>query len=210
MIKFRQKSFNEIIDGAWKGGAAGLTMGTTLAGAGLRINNVPGAAKFVSKSDGPWPVLAAGTIIGAALGALVGTAKEINKYISQAGTDNRLMKGILRGLKSQGYVEGKNFTRDPKTANLLKTKICIAFTRDAADFKILINMEGDPKLKSLSDKIIRKLPSSARARHQQASNKFNDIEIVTMSQAKSNIELITGLTTNFIEGGYPVYLVEVG
>lgn len=208
MIKFRQKAFNEIADGAWKGGVAGFSIGGALAAGGLRIKDVPGVAKFVPGGDKPWTTTACGAIIGAALGALVGTAKEINKAVSNSNADNRLMNGVLKNLNK--YQEGKDFTRDPKTATLLKTKVCIAFTRDAANFKVLVNTEGDKKLKALNEKVIRRLPSNIQARHQQASNKFNEIEITTISHASSNIELVTGLISGFIDGGYPVYIIEVG
>lgn len=213
MIKFRQKAFNEIADGAWIGATTGISVGTALATGGLKLTNVPGVAKFVPKdkdswANQKWATAVSGAIVGAALGALVGTVKEINKAVSRSNTDNRLMSKVLKGLNK--FKEGQDFTRDPKIATLLKTKICIAFTKNAAEFKVLVNTEGDKKLKALSEKVIRKLPTNVQARHQQASNKFNEIEITTISHASSNIDLVTGLVTDFIENGYPVYIIEVG
>ena len=214
MIRFRQKSFNDIVDGAWKGGVLGASIGTVLAGGGgLRLNNAPGVSKLMpagkdSWAGKPWAVTVGGTIVGASLGALVGTIKEINKIINRSGADSRLMKGILKELRS--YKNGVDYTTDPKTANSLRTKVCIAFTKNAAEAKILVNMEGDRRLKDLSDKLTRRFPSNVRVRYQQATNKFNEIEITTISDAPSNIRLISSLVSGYIDGGYPVYLVEVG
>lgn len=211
MIKFRQKAFNEIADGAWKGAAAGLSLGTILGSGGLKLTNTPGVSKLVPKSgwaDQRWSTSVAGAIVGAALGTLVGTVKEVDKIISGRTADARLMKKVVEGLK--GFEEGKDFTRDPKTATLLRTKVCIAFTRNAAEFKVLVNTEGDKRLKSLSEKVIRKIPTNVQTRHQQASNKFNEIEITTVSRIQENAGLVIRLVTEFIEGGYPVYIIEVG
>lgn len=212
MIKFKQKSFNEIFDGAWKGGVLGAGAGTALGAGGLTLGDLETGKliKFQNKSyrDKPWAVTVGGVLVGAALGALVGTIKEINKVVNRKGTDSRLMADVLKGLEK--YKEGKDYTRDPKTANNLQTKVCIAFTKNAADFKVLVNVAKDGKLKALSERIINKLPKNIKSSRHQASDKFNEIEIATVSDASSNVSLITGLVVDFIQGGYPVYIVEVG
>lgn len=155
-------------------------------------------------------IMGASTLIGAALGALFGAVKDINSKISRLGADNRLMSDVLKELKRKSFKEDIDFTRDPKLANDLKTKVCILITRDAANLKTVINTVNDPKLKKLSDKITRGLTANAQVRHNQTSNKYNEITISTISNCPSNVKTITELATGFIKAGYPVYLVEVG
>lgn len=94
-------------------------------------------------------IMGASTLIGAALGALFGAVKDINSKISRLGADNRLMSDVLKELKRKSFKEDIDFTRDPKLANDLKTKVCILITRDAANLKTVINTVNDPKLKTL-------------------------------------------------------------
>lgn len=155
-------------------------------------------------------ILGASTIIGAALGALLGAVKDINSKLSRLGADNRLMSDVLKELKRKSFKEDIDFTRDPKLANDLKTKVCILITRDAANLKTVVNTVDDPKLKRLSDKITRGLTAKAQVRHNQTSNKYNEITISTISNCPSNVKTVTELATGFIKAGYPVYLVEVG
>ena len=43
-----------------------------------------------------------------------------------------------------------------------------------------------------------------------ASNKYNEINLSTISKTSSNINEAVALISQFIDGGYPVYIVEVG
>lgn len=155
-------------------------------------------------------ILGTSTLIGAALGALFGAIKDVNSKLSRFGADNRLMSDVLKELKRKSFKEDIDFTRDPKLANDLRTKVCILITRDAANLKTVVNTVDDPKLKQLSDKIVKGLTGKAQVRHNQTSNKFNEITISTISNCPSNVKTVTELATGFIKAGYPVYLVEVG
>jgi len=150
------------------------------------------------------------TIIGAALGALVGAVKDINKKISQSDADNRLMKGVISDLSNAGYVEDLDYTRDPKRANIMKCTVCIVVTKNGADFNMLVNTIKNPKLQRLTDRILKGLSGKYQIRSNNASNKYNDINISTISNANQNRRTIVEIATGFLKEGYPVYLVEVG
>ena len=179
-------------------------------------DNLVGKSFTPSESSGFQKLLAVGTttLIGAALGAIIGAVREIDKKISHHNANNdRLMHDILKELKSLGYREGTQFTRDRNQANLLKTKVCVVITRDAAQFNMLVNTNSinDRKLESLTNKILRGLPSSVQVRKNNlASNKYNEINLSTISKTSSNINEAVALISQFIDGGYPVYIVEVG
>ena len=68
-------------------------------------------------------ILGASTLIGAALGALLGAVKDINSKLSRLGADNRLMSDVLKELKRKSFKEDIDFTRDPKLANDSLTKL---------------------------------------------------------------------------------------
>lgn len=150
------------------------------------------------------------TLIGAALGALVGVVREIDKRVSRTTANDRLMADIESELKKKGYKEGIHYTRDPETANLLKTKVCIVATRNGANFRALINTIDDKKLKATTDKIIKGLTGPAQVRNNLASNRYNEITISTISNTSHNVKTVSEIALGFIKAGYSVYLVEVG
>lgn len=200
MIKFREKDFsNYIVNDAIKGASIGATAGALTSG---RVKKVP----FFKEGK---MLAGAGAIIGAALGALVGTARQLNEHFNRKGADNRLMAPILRELNKKYYREDQDYTRDPKKANLLGTKVCLVISSDGSDFKMLVNTADDPELRNLSRKLSKNIPT-AQVSTNFASNKYNEIQISTVRDVRSNLNAVLSVVDGFIQAGYPVYLVEVG
>lgn len=200
MIKFREKDFsNYIVSDAIKGASIGATAGALASG---RIKKVP----FFKEGN---MLAGAGAIIGAALGALVGTARQLNEHFNRKGADNRLMAPILRELGKKYFREDQDYTRDPKRANILGTKVCLVLSSDGSDFKMLVNTVDDPELRNLSKKLSKNIPS-AQVTTNFASNKYNEIQISTVRDIRSNLNAVLSVVIGFIQAGYPVYLVEVG
>ena len=207
MIEFRQKNFgilSDITTGASLGGSAG-SIGAWF----RRKGNGSEAGKQEAWRDA-LKISIAGTIIGAALGALVGGIKEISTQVNRKNTvDRRLMSKVIEYLKKDGLKEGIDFTKDPKTATSLKTKVCVVISKVSGELRISVNLVSDPKLKTVSDEIIKRLPNIA-ASTEKMSDKFNDITITSISDASADAGLVVGVVEKFIHSGYPVYLVEVG
>ena len=208
MIKFRRKDFSILSDTI-----AGASIGTTVGTIAL--------PKFVGKKDKKQAdteifkkriaFLAASTILGAGLGALVGIIKESDKFINRKSTvDNRLMDRIVDDLEKTGFKEGENFTRDPKTADRLKTPVSIAITRNSGELRLLVNTVADNKLRTLTKKIVKTLPNSSVV-HEESKNRYNEFSLTTISDGSgADVGLIAGICERFIREKYPVYLVEVG
>ena len=215
MVKFRQKDFSiksDIISGATLGASTGLIASKLVGNSLIK----PGLKKFFPKAGklNDWDTsvitMGAGTVIGAGLGLIAGLIKESSKAINRHNTvDDRLMQTVVDNLKKSGLKEGKDFTRDPKTASDLKTKVCIIITKVSNDLKLLINTVADNKLKTVSNNVVKNLPNTGTVT-KNMSDKFNDITISTISDSSADAGLITGIAENFIHNGFPVYLVEVG
>jgi hypothetical protein len=223
MIKFKQKDFsNYIVSDAVKGATIGAAVGSVIGGGAapekLPVKFLPGAKEYNNLRHGKkdtegkikqqLAIMGTSVILGAALGALLGTVKEIDKHVSQGNADNRLMGSVIKELEKKGYKEGQDFTRDPKQATTFK--VCIVLTRDGANLRLLVNVVKDPKLKQTTDKVIRSLTGKPQVRNNTASNKYNEISISTISNTPSNIKTVTELASGFIKAGYPTYIVEVG
>ena len=224
MIKFKQKDFsNYIVSDAVKGATIGAAVGSVIGGGAAPeklpvVKFLPGAKKYNNLRHGKkdtegkikqqLAIMGTSVILGAALGALLGTVKEIDKHVSQGNADDRLMGSVIKELEKKGYKEGKEFTRDPKQASTFK--VCIVLTRDGANLRLLVNVIKDPKLKQTTDKVIRSLTGKPQVRNNTASNKYNEISISTISNTPSNIKTVTELASGFIKAGYPTYIVEVG
>jgi len=199
MIEFRQKSFG-IFTNAMAGAGTGFTLGT-----------IVGKAIF-EKGDEQHQNIAmlSGLIAGAALGALAGVIdKQRTRFNRKTTVDSRLMDTIVENLRKDNFKEGKDFTRDPKIANQLKTKVCICISRVSGDLRILINMVSDPKLQGLAKGLVNNIPNKS-AVNERTSDKFNDITITTISDSSMDAGLVTGVAERFIHSGYPIQLVEVG
>jgi len=206
MIKFRQKQFGiaeDVISGAKVGGIAG-TIATKL----------PTFKKGNKDWINDWPrnlsIIGGGTVIGAALGLVVGLVKEADTKINRSLTvDRRLMQNVIDNLKRDGFKEGIDYTRDPKIANDLKTKVCIVISKSSNNLHLLVNTVADAKLKTVTNGMVKNIPNTA-AVNTKLSDKYNDISISAISDSSADTGLITGISEYFIRHKYPIYLVEVG
>ena len=208
MIEFRQKQFG-IVSSVRNGAAIGATVGTLATKLPI-IKNLP----IFKKKDDNWKtelsIIGGGTIIGAGLGLLVGLTKDISTRVNRATTvDARLMQGVIENLKKDGFKEGIDYTRDPKTANDLKMKVCIVISKSSGNMQLLVNTVADTKLKTVALNMAKNIPNTATV-NTKLSDKYNDISISTISDSSANIGLVTGIAEYFIRSKYPVYLVEVG
>lgn len=218
MITFRRKDFSILSDtvkGAIIGGNVA-TLSLPLSGKDAKNIKYEGSNPTFRKLNTLSPfakrlgVVAAGTLVGAALGALVGTIKKGDEAISRKLTvDNRLMDRVVEDLKKTGFKEGSDFTRDPKTADSLKSAISVAITRNSGELRLLVNTIADNKLKDITKNIIRNLPNSS-AVTEESKSRYNEISITTISDGTADVGLIAGICEKFIRNKYPVYLVEVG
>ena len=209
MIEFRQKNFGILSDIT-----TGAAVGGTAAGIGSLFRKKFWRDKDNKNNESLFRsdlfLTTSGVVVGAALGALVGGIKEISTRINRKNTvDRRLMSKVVEYLKKDGLKEGIDFTKDPKTATSLKTKVCIVISKVSGELRISVNLASDPKLKTVSDEIIKRLPNMA-ASTEKISDKFNDITITSISDASADAGLVVGVVEKFIHSGYPVYLVEVG
>ena len=217
MIKFRQKDFSLFSSMLTRAGKfAGYGASITGLGAGMRIGfrkASEGSGKKTTIND--WgPEAFHSTVVGAGLGALIGAligAGEwaITKYDRATTVNVRLMKSVVDALKKAGLKEGQNFTRDPKEASRMKTKVCIAVSRVDGDTKIAINQISDGKLKDINNDLIKNIPNTSAVTERQ-SDRFNDIVITSISDSSADVGLIAGIAERYIHSGYPVYLIEVG
>ena len=146
------------------------------------------------------------TLLGAALGALVGTIRTMAD--DNRRPQERLTKQILPRLRSKGMVEGKDFTLDPKKANEIPTKVCIVLSSVNNELQTVINTKDDPKLKKTVDSVVRKTPGRTQVSTQ--NNRFNEITITTEKNTAANVNQVVSIIESFVESGYPVYIVEVG
>lgn len=155
-----------------------------------------------------WAFGIGATILGAALGAIVGAIRTGAEKYSQRNTNQRLLKRILPILKSKGYVEGKDFTMDPKRANEIPTKVCIVLSSASGELQTVINSRDDRNLRSLVKQISSKHPRTTQSTTQ--NDKFNEITITTEKNTAANVSQVVSIIESFVENGYPVYIVEVG
>ena len=205
MIKFRQKDFSflgKIVSGASLGSAIAATANKFGVTVPIKFRGKDTTLQGSS-------LIGAGALIGSALGVLAGSIIEGSNLISRKTADRRLMSMVVDDLKKTGFKEGQDFTRDPKRANEIKTRVCLVITRNSGDLRVLINTVSDPKLKELVDKTTRNIPNMS-ALTRKASDKFNEITITTISDSSADVGLIAGLAEKFIRAKYPVYLIEVG
>lgn len=220
MIKFRRKDFSIVSDtlaGAKAGAFIG-TLGSAFTPKSIGIDKKVDSSKTIKFKSGynsldkfkqSSLVVGATTIVGAALGALVGVVKAADRAISRSNVDNRLMQTIVDNLKKLSFKEGTDFTRDPKTADRLRTKVGIVVTKSSGELRILINVFSDNKLRDLTSEVTRTLPNTSVIT-KTASNKYNEISVSTISDGSADAGLVTGVCELYIRSGYPVYLVEVG
>jgi len=195
MIEFRQKDFSFLSS----------TLG--MASTGATIGG--GYGLFRAKQKAPIYSIQ-GFLAGAALGALLGVLDDQRtKFNRKRTVDNRLMKTVVENLKKDNFKEGQDFTRDPKRASELKTRVAIYISRVSGDLRIGINMISDSRLQELAKDLVKNIPNKS-AVNERTSDRFNDIVITTISDSSMDAGLVTGVAERFIHSGYPVQLVEVG
>lgn len=202
MIKFKQKSYSDlVISSTLDGLKVGTGIGTALAGMFKSSKN--------TKNVNPFLVVGGGALVGAALGALAGKMKESEVKKSRINAGVRLFEAVVDNLKKIGFKEGRDFTQDPKMANILKTKVCIVVSRSRSGIRMLINTIDDPELKEITDQIQGSLGRSTITT-EKANNKYNELTITTLSSSGNDSVFVTKIIESFIRRGYPVYIVEVG
>ena len=232
MVKFKEKNFGLLGDMA-KGAAIG-----TAVGGGMTKFYLGGKKSKIikfgdKKSDDKTPEATeastekpktrrvelnaqvgaiAGAVVGAALGAIASGIKAATYYINRKKTvDNRLMGDVVKSLEKRGHKEGMSFTRDPRKADLLKTKVSIVIYKYSEELRIVVNSMSDPKLDKISQGLAEKLAESRKAVYnEEISGKYKDLKITAISDPSTDAEVISWVASTFIENGYPVYLVEVG
>lgn len=219
MIVFRQKDFS-ILSSTVHGAGIGGTIG----GLGTIFRPRPKKSGEFKTEDGHFDEraakdanntyrlknVAAGMLVGAALGAIWGSIKEISKKVNRAKTvDARIMEKVLRGLKASGLKEGVDFTRDPKQANAMKTRVCIVISKYSGELKLMINVVKDSKLEQTATQIVKNIPNTSNV-VTRTGDRYNDIIVSTISDASADPGLICGIVEKFVHSKYPVYLVEVG
>lgn len=207
MIKFRQKDFS-ILSDTLKGAGMGATVGSIAAG-GLKFKAFKDTTLGKLNEDNPLSIVGGGILLGAALGALAGSIKKIDLSISRSKANKRLFSTVLDNLKRLGFKEGSDYTQDPKMATLLKTKVCIVVSRSSDNLELLINTVSDPKLKSISNDIVKNLPSTS-VTTEKRNDRFNELLISTISSNNGDAGFVTGIAESFIRNGFPVQLIEVG
>ena len=201
--KFKRKDFSlsdDMIRGAGIGGGVGTLSGIVSRAADGGRGNLGRALVFMG----------AGSIVGAALGALHHAIKKGSDISNRRATvDARLMTSVVDDLKASGFKEGVHFTRDPKKADELKSRVSIVISRSSGEMNLIINMVADDRLKDLTKDMITRLPNSS-AVTTKMEDKYNEITITTIEDNSANAGLVAGICNYFIRSKYPVYLVEVG
>lgn len=203
--KFRIGYYSSFVDDIWSGTMKGLGVGGLINGVAL------GAAAIEKKG---WTVKQAfkavgySVLIGAALGLVLGVTKKIAEASSRNKTNQRVINTVTKLLKNKGFEENKDFTTDPKTADLEKTKVTVLVNRGNGDLKLALNVISDEKLEKVCNKIVSDLPDKSKTMTKE-SNRYNEIMITTLSSGNDAV-VISGIIEKFIRAGYPVYMIEVG
>ena len=201
IFSIREKSYGAITNSAWKGAAAGGTLG-----AGLVLPYMSIAQTGTPRAKAMVPLV--GAALGGLAGSLWGVIKTLDTKISQSGTGHKLIEEVIKNLKRAGFKEGQQWTCDPKKATLMKSKVCVVLSQSADNTGILVNMANDQKLKEISEEIINTLPTGFRET-EKMSDRFNEIQISSFPD-KTDATYIFTVLEKFIKRGFPVYLIEVG
>lgn len=205
--KFRIGYYSNFTEDIFGGAAKGLGVGTLIAG-------IAQTAAITAKKSNEWGVNRAlktvgySVLIGASLGLVFGITKKIAEDISRKGANQRIINTVCRLLKNRSFEENKDFTKDPKYADLEKTKVAILVNRSNGDLKLALNVYSDEKLEKVCTGIINSLPSKSKSMTKE-SNRYNEIIITTLSDGNDAIK-IADIAEKFIRAGFPVYLIEVG
>lgn len=203
--RFRIGYYSSFVDDIWSGTMKGL-------GVGGLINGIALGAAAIDKKG--WTVKQAfkavgySVLIGASLGLVLGVTKKIAEVSSRNKTNQRVINTVTKLLKNKGFEENKDFTTDPKTADLEKTKVTVLVNRGNGDLKLALNVISDEKLEKVCNRVVSELPDKSKTMTKE-SNRYNEIMITTLSSGNDAI-VISGIIEKFIRAGYPVYMIEVG
>jgi hypothetical protein len=203
--KFRIGFYSSFTEDIWGGTMKGL-------GVGGLINGIALGAAAIDKKG--WSVKQAfkavgySVLVGASLGLVLGITKKIAEISSRNKTNQRVINTVTKLLKNKGFEENKDFTTDPKTADLEKTKVTVLVNRGNGDLKLALNVISDEKLEKVCNKIVSELPDKSKTMTKE-SNRYNEIMITTLSSGNDAI-VISGIIEKFIRAGYPVSMIEVG
>lgn len=226
MIKFKQKKFSKFVDDAIVGGKIGGAIGTLVTYPDMLTEKVtkflPGYNKLPTKkkiTNGEGKtyssnlaqklyIVGAGIAVGATLGALIGATKDILTYIDWKKSGNSTIASIKRELDKRHYRIGEQYTLDPKEADRLGCKVCILVNHDAADLNLIVNTVNDPKLSSIATKSIKAIGGKVKV--DNAANNYNKLTLTTISNPSTNAKTVAGICADFIEAGFPVYVLEAG
>lgn len=229
MVIFKEKNFG-LLEGTWKGAA----IGTAVGGGMVRFLGKKGkkdgdsktldintpSYKFKEKEvlksrkvtlDTQTGALA-GAIIGAALGFLASAIKDTANYINKKRTVNdRLLPDVVKRLEKMGHKQDMSFTLDPKRADMMKAKVSLVVYKYSDDLRLIVNTVDDHKLAAIMKQVTEKIArSTTSAYREEISGKFRDLKITAISDSSTDADYIAWVASNFINNGYPVYLVEVG
>lgn len=225
MIIFKEKCFGDLSDSLKN------TLHNTLQGAAIGSAIGGGVAKFypltrerkVTAKGGVKTVkvkvsvqdaAVGGALIGAALGLIGSAIKETANYFNKERTvNNRLLPSVVKKLEAAGHKEGMSFTRDPKHADTMKTKVSLVIYKFSDDLRIVVNSESDKKLDTIMNDLTKKMAQSqygGGVHKEEISGKYKDLKITAISDPSTDADYIAWVASNFINNGYPVYLVEVG
>lgn len=209
-----QKSYSfgtDFLDNSFKGASIGGALGSVAAPFFVRAKDGTNPTNY------EWTKGAAkggmtGIIVGAALGTLFGIIKNEATSRNRDNTiNNRYLPKVVDLLVKSGFWVDKDFTRDPKVADNLKTRICIMVSRYSSDTRISINCSSDFKTQELIDKMINELGLSKRvAIKKQGSERFVNIEMIKRTRTDEDINMVKSISEYFIRKHIPIYLVEVG
>lgn len=213
-MKAEQKGFSfgtDFLDNSFKGASIGGALG------GLATPFIVKAKNAAEPSRWEWAKGAAkgavgGIIVGAALGTLFGIIKNEATSRNRDNTiNNRYLPKVTEMLLNCGFLEDKDFTRDPKTADDLRTRICIMVSRYSTDTRISINCSADFKTQQLIDKMINDLGLSRKVSiKKQGSDRFANIEMLKRTKIDEDVNLIKSISEYLMKKHIPIYLVEVG
>lgn len=205
--KFRIGFYSDIASDIWSGAVKGAVAGNIITG-------IATASAYASGKKGEWGVnkafkaLGYSILIGASLGLVLGITKKIAEESSKDQSNARVINIVKNLLKKRNFKEDKDFTRNPKIADLEKTKVTIVVNRENGDLKLALNVISDEKLEKVCNYIISEVPDKTKTTKKE-SNRYNEILITTMSKGNDAV-VIADIAEKFIRAGYPVYLIEVG
>jgi hypothetical protein len=138
MIIFREKEFSlkdDITAGLITGSSIGIgASGLSKALTALGVSQVGSDSRAKKILDNPMASSITGALIGASLATAYFLTKKGASQARKLTNDKRnIVKDIRSTLVKFGFKEGSDFTFDPKTSNILKTRVCIVISRTSAD-----------------------------------------------------------------------------